>query len=138
MRDILIETLKRIDYVFDDGKRLIDDNIEYVADYLLSQGAIIPPCKVGDTVYVKSKSWGDYYHAFLYYKSIFIEKEYFIIAEVTSIIKNKNQLLIKLKAYNTTDFKPVRKKYPNSAFGKTVFLTTAEAKHALNGGANNE
>ena len=45
MRDKLIELLsgKSIDTVAD---------VEYVADELIANGAILPPCKVGDTVYV--------------------------------------------------------------------------------------
>ena len=27
-------------------------DVEYVADYLIANGVIVPPCKVGDTVYV--------------------------------------------------------------------------------------
>ena len=44
MRDKLIELL--------DGKSIdTKADVEYVADYLLENGVIVPPCKVGDTVY---------------------------------------------------------------------------------------
>lgn len=28
-----------------------EEDVDYVADYLLKNGVIVPPCKVGDTVY---------------------------------------------------------------------------------------
>ncbi len=52
MRDRLIELLKRIDYVFDDNPKLVGNASEYVAGYLLANGVIALPCKVGDKVYV--------------------------------------------------------------------------------------
>ena len=43
-RERLIELL--------DGKSIdTQADVEYVADYLLENGVIVPPCKVGDTVY---------------------------------------------------------------------------------------
>ena len=49
MRDRLIELLKSPtepwDYI------LCKSNIEALADYLLANGVIVPPCNVGDTVY---------------------------------------------------------------------------------------
>ena len=44
MRDKLIELL--------DGKSIdTTADVEYVVDHLLANGVIVPPCKVGDTVY---------------------------------------------------------------------------------------
>ena len=44
MRERLIELLN--------GKSIdTTPDVEYVADYLLDNGVIVPPCKVGDTVY---------------------------------------------------------------------------------------
>ena len=54
MRERLIELLSAADGV---GKRVIFDNanlkayIAELADHLLANGVIMPPCKVGDTVY---------------------------------------------------------------------------------------
>ena len=45
MRDRLIELLDN--YVYDDWRSNQD-----IADYLLENGVIGPPCKVGDTVFV--------------------------------------------------------------------------------------
>lgn len=47
MRDRLIELLKVPIYPHLDA-----DPAEVVADYLLANGVIVPPCKVGDAVYV--------------------------------------------------------------------------------------
>jgi hypothetical protein len=52
-RERLIELLKASDE--DSARRCITDYNEAIsdnADYLLSNGVIVPPCKVGDTVYV--------------------------------------------------------------------------------------
>lgn len=54
MRDKLLELLS----YFGDGykienRRLYETKITDIADYLLANGVIVPPCKVGDTVYVK-------------------------------------------------------------------------------------
>ena len=56
MRERLIELIKQGDKTFADkyeGKVMshIDEVYEFVADYLLANGVIVPPCKVGDTVY---------------------------------------------------------------------------------------
>ena len=49
MRDRLIELLKQY------GIRV---NVSTLADYLLANGVIVPPCKVGDWVYVVSQGQG--------------------------------------------------------------------------------
>lgn len=41
----LIDILSEIDYIFADGKRRTLDTIEFVADYLLENGVIVPPCR---------------------------------------------------------------------------------------------
>ena len=54
-RDRLIELLNqtRGTYFFAG-----DDNLNLLADHLLANGVIVPPCKVGDTVYVVSQGQG--------------------------------------------------------------------------------
>ena len=55
-RDRLIELLKdtpMLDVLY--GQ---DEDWESAADYLLANGVIVPPCKVGDTVYRPSKYLG--------------------------------------------------------------------------------
>ena len=59
MRDRLMELIKnaktqeQCDFWFGDIDTAIDmpDHEEYLANYLVKHGVIVPPCKVGDTVY---------------------------------------------------------------------------------------
>ncbi len=60
MRDRLIELLKQKSCVYMPCDRecggcgnveMYDDSIESIADYLLAEGVIVPPCKLGDRVY---------------------------------------------------------------------------------------
>lgn len=64
-RERLIELLKRslaqnISVCVDDWETEVEVNYDKVADYLLANGVIVPPCKVGDRVYVVYKG-GEYY-----------------------------------------------------------------------------
>ena len=61
MRERLIELIRQKScvYVPCDNEcggckntEMYDDSIDSLADHLLSNGVIVPPCKVGDTVYV--------------------------------------------------------------------------------------
>lgn len=59
MRDRLIELLKQIDFDYgeecvcasEDGYKGAPDLAEFFADRLLANGVIVPPCKVGSTIY---------------------------------------------------------------------------------------
>lgn len=50
-RDRLIELIKKAETEFANSNRPVLDIEEFVADYILENGGIVPPCKVGDTVY---------------------------------------------------------------------------------------
>ena len=60
MRDRLIELLRQIEFdyseecvcAFEDGYKGAPDFAKFFVDYLLKNGVIVLPCKVGDTVYV--------------------------------------------------------------------------------------
>ena len=93
---------------------------------------IVPPCKVGDKVYVNPYTLG--YLSFIDYEHCFIHSKHFVIAEVVSIIKTRKQNLIKLKIYNRTTHTAKYHRYPISSIGKTVFLTREEAEKALEEG----
>lgn len=112
---------------------LASGDSEKVADYLLENGVIVPPCKVGDTVYVNPKTWGGI--SFIHYDNLFIHSKYFLVAEVVSVIKTRKQNLIKLKVYNRTTYTPEYRRYPISSISKTVFLTKEGVIKALKGGA---
>ena len=110
MRERLIELL--------DGKSLdtIED-VEYVADILLENGVIVPPCKVGQTVYeiqpirqrvqsyeITTLKWNGHYWWF------------------TWIIKDHNGIYGNVEGFSSRQI------------GKTVFLTREEAEKALKKG----
>ena len=92
-----------------DGTR-VDD----VADYLLSSGVIVPPCKVGDTVYVIFKD--KIYKATVYSMNIETEQNHYLF-------------LVKVKVFDQISMFKV------FIFGKTVFPTKEEAEQTLKGGA---
>ncbi len=108
MRDRLIELLQNVPADLE-GNR----GVGTIADYLLANGAIVPPCKVGDTVYVGVKG--------------------------TSCVLETKVLAIGVD--EDGDFVLNPHEYPDDVFcingvniGKTVFLTREEAEQALKGG----
>ena len=92
---------------------------EVYADYLLANGVIVPPCKVGDTVYV-------------------IYAGYVAAAKVLALYIDQEggmfDLQIKTKDETVSGFKTVIDK-DNYTFGD-VFLTKEEAKKHLRKGMN--
>ena len=123
MRDMLIELLKQINfdycdeccYAFEDGYKSAPDFAEFFADRLIAEGVIVPPCKVGDTVYYIN---GAYYNS---------AKQTVRPIEVTEISwkcdRSGKNLGFALIANGT--------RYKFSSIGKTVFLTREEAEKAL-------
>ena len=123
-RERLIEMLNEWGNKENDGVRA-----ESIADYLLANGVIVPPCNVGDMVYVNPNTWGGL--SFIAYDHCFIHSEHFLIAEIVSIITTRKQNLVKLKVYNRTTCTPEYHRYSISSINKTVFLTKEEAEQAL-------
>ena len=116
-RERLIELLSNIDYACDNGGNL-QDRIEYIADYLLKNGVIALPCKVGDIMYYIGKSTDLSALHNTIYKS-----------DVVKIIHKEEGISIVLRFYNgpycfaeITDI---------NDFGKRIFLTKEEAEKAL-------
>lgn len=54
-RERLLELLQGILYDYD-----LDHKAESIADALLSEGVVVPPCKVGDTVWIAGEVRGVY------------------------------------------------------------------------------
>ena len=117
MRDRLIELIGK-SFAEESEKRLVI-TAQYTADYLLANGVIVPPCKVGDTVYAVAYNTNIFTYAVHrgYIGSIDIRStgEYIIIC------------------HEGLDDEP---KFPNivgrfTDIGKTVFLTREEAERAL-------
>ena len=82
----------------------------HFADYLLDNGVIVPPCKVGDKVYVIFKN--EIYKATVFSMKIETEDDHYLT-------------LIKVNVFDKISMFKV------FIFGKTVFLTREEAEKAL-------
>ncbi len=103
-----------------------DGEIESIADYLIKNGVIVPPCKVGDTVYgIKG--------CFFLPHATKIKHNDIIPCEVIGIKKVKKGEFILLKPLLDEAFnkRSANTWFPFSALGKTVFLTLEEAEQAL-------
>ena len=124
MRDRLIELINQKQEA---GWRFIGDgyttdvfNFE-LADYLLANGVIVPPCKVGDTVYAFSDTMGTVLEYFVENLTIaYLEENQNCYTYEANCVKECVLL-------DSIDF-------DFDDIGKTVFLTREEAEQALKGG----
>lgn len=91
MKEILKNVLKNAKYPLSEeypaearlSSQLSDKGLDYIADFLLENGIIVPPCKVGDTIYMIERN-------------IFNpRKDKIVSLTVTQIIKDNNNLWIK-------------------------------------------
>lgn len=113
MRDKLIKLLKQakkqqsLNAVCGDIDSLIDSpkGAEFIADYLLANGGVVIPCKVGDKIY----------------QTDFVRLYESTINEMTFTA-------------NKTIYVTENVVFDERAIGKTVFLTREEAERALKGG----
>lgn len=124
-RDRLIELIQEAedDYmVYEMGAQALTIGIfksreEYIADHLIANGVICPPCKVGDTVYALYN--GKVLKANIF--SMKIETE-----------DDKYVYMLKLKIFDHFF------QFKTFLLGKTVFLTCEEAEKALERSVNND
>lgn len=112
-RERLIEILSNIDFACDNGSNL-QDRIEFIADYLLANGVVVLPCKVGDIIYEvcerrKNGEW----------QKVVVERV------VHGVEIGINGSLAARCGTTITVYL--------SGLGKTVFLTREEAERALKG-----
>lgn len=85
---------------------------DYIADYILKNGVVVPPCKIGDTVYkITSKGICE----------IKIENIYCWCNEIW-----------KCNGWSERNEYKIEHRFPFDDIGKTVFLTREEAEQALN------
>lgn len=56
MKEKLTELIKKAEKEFSFSNRPVLDIEEFIADYLLANGVIVPPCKAGDTVWFLARS----------------------------------------------------------------------------------
>ena len=119
MRDSLIELLYKSEPLHkrDLDDDLADGEIEAIAGHLLANGVIVPPCKVGDTVYYINTQ----YHIALYRNKIYEAKVARMVVTSLGVC-----LVIHIKDESgCCEIPDIRD------FGKTVFTTRAEAERAL-------
>jgi hypothetical protein len=115
-RKRLVELLRKSEILCDDcGQHGNSYCTEAIADYLLTNGVIVPPCKVGDKVYCIVE-----YHSKGFQR--LPAKEVIVEEEVTRIAKLK-------MPYFFFDTNTVH--FTEEKIGKTVFLTPEEAEQAL-------
>ena len=94
---------------------------EVIADYLLENGVVVPPCKVGDTVYIVDRTSDSVVSGIItrFEYNLYTTPKEWITVDSNELwygkteIRNRIDLLI----------------------GKTVFLSREEAERALKGGA---
>ena len=113
MRDRLIELIRnapRTDTVYGDIKLPEPvQTIQTIADYLLAEGVIVPPCKVGDIVYTINRRYPKKWKVhFIGYNSQGEFKMHIATEKFTEMLE-------------VWDY----------AIGKTVFLTREQAEKAL-------
>ena len=104
--------------------------IEIIADYLLANGVIVPPCKVGDTLWV------------LWSLTKAQKKEvYPVEAYALRYDDKKNNMRVcvegrfKIEKYDGYYTHFYRGTFPWESVGKTIFHTREAAERALKGGA---
>ena len=117
MRERLIELLKMVEYQYTEIHSIMTQN---VADFLLQKGVIVPPCKVGQTVYkvVNDKR---------------VKKPYKCKVIGFWYSEDEHCNNVHLVRYINGVF-DCSFSVPFTDFGKTVFLTKEEAEQALKGG----
>lgn len=117
MRKRLMELFLKSEFSHerDAGDDLVEGSVEAITDYLLNNGIIVPPVKVGQTVWVYSKIKNKVY------------KNKVICVKIAGTSKYKNQ--ISVEYYNVCGESSCRK-FSWAQIGKQVFLTEQEAVEA--------
>lgn len=115
-RERLIELMTKVE---NSELNLLEFEKKILADYLLDNGVIVPPVKVGDTVYEIQQDRT-------------LQKWY-----VYGIIKYDGQEWAAEAQNSKNKWNYIDKTFAFRLFGKTVFLTKKSAEKALKGGAEN-
>lgn len=122
MRDRLIELIAKSGLVLVDGGIHPDTHLaqEALADHLIAEGVIVPPCKVGQTVYHFSRDLGAVF-------PYFVEN-----LNISSMGKNETYWSYEANFHDEeTDELIDEIDFDLDDIGKTVFLTREEAERAL-------
>ena len=96
-----------------------DNFVIFLIDYLLDHGVIVPPCNVGDTVWVYNSTTGKIYENTV------------VCIKVRSKGVCRNTMSLE---YTNVHKETSCRKFKWSQVGKQVFLTKEEAEAALKGG----
>lgn len=115
MRDRLIELINNYPCMSTAEDCFIESISSDLADYLLANGVIVPPCKNGDTIWYEL--YGEIKSAVVYTCVGNLGGQGFIITDAYA--KSSDGLEV---AFN------------GKCFGKSIFLTREEAEAALKGG----
>lgn len=116
MRDRLVALLKDSKvYGNRFGDQYSDETIADIADQLLDNGVIVPPCKVGDTVYV----------IFSQFKNEILE------CRVDEFSIQKGEMSVIVDVHYTRFVAKRHASFPFSWFGRFAFLTRDGAESAL-------
>lgn len=95
--------------------------IEHIADFLIANGVVVLPCKVGDTVYVN----------YIYGRNKIITDSQMVYSiEQTVGVNDESYWKVCAKQVIEKGY-IVCHEYTEDDFGKTVFLTCEEAEAAL-------
>lgn len=98
------------------------DKLADLADQLIANGVMVPPCKVGDTVYY---IYEDYFYNMVL--SYFVEN-----MTVAYYDKSRNYVSFEANAHSEDDDHLIDSiDFELEDIGKTVFLTCEEAERAL-------
>ncbi len=111
----LFNTLDRIGEVFDDNKHMVGNTVEYVTNYLIGVGVIMPPLMMAEVIY------------------IIVDNE--VVKYHITKIEQDNDYSFRFGAYPCENIKPFTKTkyFKESAIGKTVFQDYAEAVKKIKG-----
>lgn len=111
----LFNTLDRIGEVFDDNKYMVGNTVEYVTNYLIGVGVIMPPLMMAEVIY------------------IIVDNE--VVKYHITKIEQDNDYSFRFGAYPCENIKPFTKTkyFKESAIGKTVFQDYAEAVKKVKG-----
>ena len=135
MHDRLIELIKKAKQNWSLSTMVHCDFETWIADYLLENGIIVPPCKVGDTVYVINVRYKTLEGEENNIPDHSIEE-----AVVTGIKYQLPSSALSARFYIFTNKTPSLVSYPLNLETEInihgIFLTREEAERALEGGAD--
>lgn len=116
------------------GNKNIGSEADFIIDNLIENGVIVPPCKVGDTVWKITDIWHlDDRESWTYH----YEKEVleFRVRSISISCNSKGIWTKKFRICQVKNGKTINNQYNIEFcdFGKTVFFTKEEAEKALEG-----